>query len=72
MSMYYYVRAVWRPEEGVGCPGIGVQTVMSSHVGFENGSPLEKHPVLLPYEPSLQPQNLGLPLCSVSTLTNSH
>lgn len=72
MSMYDYVRAVWRPEEGVGSPGIGVQAVMSSHVGFENGNPLEKYPVLLPYEPSLQTHNLGQSFCSVSTLTNSY
>lgn len=55
VSMYHYVHAIWRPEEGVGSPGIGVQTAMSSHVGLENGRALEKQPVFLPHEPTLSP-----------------
>jgi E3 ubiquitin-protein ligase NEDD4 len=58
MSVHHmHTWCLWRPEEGVGSPGIGVTDSCELPCGcWElNSGPLKKQPVLLTTEPSLNP-----------------
>lgn len=57
VCVHVYHICAWcsrRPEEGIGFPGLDLQTVVSHQTGAETQTPLEEQPVLVTSQSSLQ------------------